>query len=94
MSPNLISDQSFKGKLCLTKDDPPKACQFPYKLGVTERTTCTYQGGIHVCPTRVDKAKKPIVGSWRECKDNCEKEVIYQKKSTLTISFGVIIFSM
>ena len=80
MSPNLISDQSFKGKLCLTKDDPPKACQFPYMLEGTERTKCTYKDGKHRCPTRVDEAKKPIEGYWSVCKDNCEKEVRYQKK--------------
>ena len=77
---DLISEESFRGELCLTKDDPPKACKFPYMLSGTERTTCTYQGGIFKCPTMVDVANKPIEGSWSECKDNCGTGVRYRYK--------------
>ena len=77
---DLISGESFKGELCLTKDNPPVACKFPYMLSATETSTCTYQDGILKCPTMLDKFRKPIEGSWRECKDNCGSGVRYDRK--------------
>ena len=74
----LLSATSFKRKLCLTKDDPPKACQFPYMLEGNEITTCTNQGGQLMCPTQLESNGKPKQGSWSECKDNCEAGVRIQ----------------
>ena len=70
----IFSDESFTSELCLTKGDTPKACQFPYMLKGSERTKCVYQNRRFECPTRLDKAREPLPGSWRECKDNCAGE--------------------
>ena len=62
------------------------ACKFPYLLSGDETTTCIYERGhfdVHgkyICPTMVDAQGKPIEGSWRECKDNCQKAVSCSRK--------------
>ena len=74
---SIFSDESSTNELCLTKGgtgEAPKACQFPYMLGGSEKTKCEYRNQTFQCPTILDEAREPLPGSWRECRDNCAGE--------------------